>query len=187
MQVVRHREIQHIQIGSIDELAPVLGEGLHGGDTSEPVPGRRARVRHRDDARGCRVVDELLPSSAHDGELPAHQPSADDADPDGACGHDAASTAAAAVASVLADDADAVVGVAEIVREAYPDIDPEGGDWSQVDLRFVKSFERPVPLAEIKANAGLQDLLLLRQSRLSTMPISKKHFDLLCRLGGARA
>lgn len=81
----------------------------------------------------------------------------------------------------------AVVGVAEIVREAYPDVDPEGGDWSQVDLRFVKSFERPVPLAEIKANAGLQDLLLLRQSRLSTMPISKKHFDLLCRLGGARA
>jgi len=81
----------------------------------------------------------------------------------------------------------AVVGVAEIVREAYPDVDPEGGDWSQVDLRFVKSFERPVPLAEIKANARLQDLLLLRQSRLSTMPISKKHFDLLCRLGGARA
>ena len=80
----------------------------------------------------------------------------------------------------------AVVGVAEIIREAYPDVDPEGGDWSQVDVRFVKSFERPVPLAEIKAHAGLEDILLIKQSRLSTMPLSKKHFDLLCRLGGVR-
>ena len=37
-----------------------------------------------------------------------------------------------------------------------------------------------------KAHAGLEDILLIKQSRLSTMPLSKKHFDLLCRLGGVR-
>ena len=78
----------------------------------------------------------------------------------------------------------AVVGLAEIIREAYPDIDPEGGDWAQVDLRYKKSFANPVPLSEIKAHPKLQDLALIKQSRLSTMPVSKPHFDLLCRLGG---
>lgn len=78
----------------------------------------------------------------------------------------------------------AVVGVAEVVREAYPDLDPQGGDWSQVDVRFVKTFRQPVTLAEIKANPQFQEILLVKQSRLSTMPLSKSHFDLLCRLGG---
>ncbi|MBU6374868.1 MAG: EVE domain-containing protein [Bdellovibrionales bacterium] len=78
----------------------------------------------------------------------------------------------------------AVVGLAEIIREAYPDIDPEGGDWVQVDLRYQKSFANPVPLSEIKAHPKLQNLALIKQSRLSTMPVSKPHFDLLCRLGG---
>ena len=82
------------------------------------------------------------------------------------------------------NDDRAVVGVAEIVREAYPDIDPEGGDWVQVDVRYQKSFAKPVPLAEIKSHPKLQELALIKQSRLSTMPVSKPHFDLLCRLGG---
>ena len=82
------------------------------------------------------------------------------------------------------NDDRAVVGVAEITREAYPDMDPEGGDWSQVDVRFVKSFTRPVALAEIKGHSKLQELLLIKQSRLSTMPVSKQHFELLCKLGG---
>jgi predicted RNA-binding protein with PUA-like domain len=82
------------------------------------------------------------------------------------------------------NDDRAVVGIAEIIREAYPDQDPEGGDWSQVDLRYVKTFARPVTLTEIKSSAQLQDLLLVKQSRLSTMPVSKEHFQLLCKMGG---
>jgi predicted RNA-binding protein with PUA-like domain len=78
----------------------------------------------------------------------------------------------------------AVVGIGEVVREAYPDVDPEGGDWSQVDVRYVKHFASPVELAAIKANPKLQDMLLIKQSRLSTMPVSPTHFDLLCKLGG---
>ena len=78
----------------------------------------------------------------------------------------------------------AVVGIAEVVREAYADPDPEGGDWSQVDVRYVKPFARTVTLAEIKANPKLKDIALIRQSRLSTMPVSKAHYDLHCKLGG---
>jgi predicted RNA-binding protein with PUA-like domain len=80
-----------------------------------------------------------------------------------------------------------VVGIAEVIREAYPDLDqdygPEG-DWSQVDLKFVKKFPKPVTLAVIKATPSLKDLPLIKQSRLSTMPISEKHFETLCKLGG---
>jgi predicted RNA-binding protein with PUA-like domain len=79
-----------------------------------------------------------------------------------------------------------VVGVAEVVREAYPDTDAEygpEGDWSQVDVKFVEKFAHPVTLAAIKATAALKELPLIRQSRLSTMPISEKHFALICRMG----
>ena len=79
----------------------------------------------------------------------------------------------------------AVVGIAEVVREAYPDIDPEGGDWSQVDVQYVRHFAQPVTLAEIKTTEALQDIPLIRQSRLSSMQISEGHFQLLCKMGGA--
>ncbi len=82
------------------------------------------------------------------------------------------------------NDDRAVVGIAEIVREAYPDVDAEGGDWSQVDVRYLKHFVSPVTLAAIKVHPKLQDILLVKQSRLSTMPVTKPHFDLLCKLGG---
>jgi predicted RNA-binding protein with PUA-like domain len=82
------------------------------------------------------------------------------------------------------NDDRAVVGIAEVVREAYPDVDSEGGDWSQVDVRYVKHFAAPVTLTAIKVHPKLEDILLVKQSRLSTMPVSKAHFDLLCRLGG---
>lgn len=81
-----------------------------------------------------------------------------------------------------------VVGIAEVIREAYPDTDSDygpQGDWSQVDLKFVAKFSNPVTLATIKATPALKDLPLIRQSRLSTMPIAQGHFKMLCKLGGA--
>lgn len=74
------------------------------------------------------------------------------------------------------NDDKAVVGVAKVVREAYPDIDPEGGNWSQIDIAFVQKLERPVPLAEIKSTPALKDIPLIRQSRLSCMPVTAGHF-----------
>lgn len=71
----------------------------------------------------------------------------------------------------------AVMGIAEVVREAYPDPTAESGDWSCVDLVPKKSLHRPVPLEWIKTQPVLADISLLRQSRLSVMPLSKGAFE----------
>ncbi|HRJ71709.1 MAG TPA: EVE domain-containing protein [Terrimicrobiaceae bacterium] len=70
----------------------------------------------------------------------------------------------------------AVVGEAEVVREAYPDPTAEEGDWVCVDLKPLRPLARAVTLAEIKADPRLADIPLLRQSRLSVMPLSPAHF-----------
>lgn len=81
-------------------------------------------------------------------------------------------------------DEKAVVGVAEVVREAYPDPDPEQkGDWVQIDLKPVEPLASPVTLKEIKATAALATLPLIKQSRLSCMPITASHFATLLKLG----
>jgi predicted RNA-binding protein with PUA-like domain len=77
-----------------------------------------------------------------------------------------------------------VVGVVEVAREAYPDPTAEKGDWVCVDMRAVGPFQRPVTLAEIKADPALADMALLRQSRLSVSPVEKTVWDHICRLGG---
>jgi predicted RNA-binding protein with PUA-like domain len=77
-----------------------------------------------------------------------------------------------------------VVGISEVTREAYPDHDPEKpGDWVQVDLKPVKELGQTVSLKEIKSTPALADIPLIKQSRLSVMPISKKHYDTLVKLG----
>ena len=81
-------------------------------------------------------------------------------------------------------DERAVVGLARIVKEAYPDPDPDGGDWSQVDIQSLKAMVRSISLTEIKETSALKDMLLIKQSRLSVMPVSAPHFETLLRLGG---
>jgi predicted RNA-binding protein with PUA-like domain len=77
----------------------------------------------------------------------------------------------------------AVVGIARVITEHYPDPTAEKGDWSAVELEYVKPFVRPVTLAEIKANADLQQLLLVRNGRLSVMPVTSDEFFTLLALG----
>jgi predicted RNA-binding protein with PUA-like domain len=69
-----------------------------------------------------------------------------------------------------------VVGVARVTRTAYPDPTGKAGDWSAVDLAPIKSLRRPVPLRQIKASSGLQHIALVRQSRLSVMPLGEPEF-----------
>jgi predicted RNA-binding protein with PUA-like domain len=84
-------------------------------------------------------------------------------------------------------DAKSVVGIAECVREGYPDIDTDDGkEWVQIDLAPVKALPNAVPLSTIKSTAALKDLPLIRQSRLSVMPITKAHYDAILKLGGAK-
>ena len=76
-----------------------------------------------------------------------------------------------------------VVGIAEVAREAYPDPTATEGDWSCVDLIPVKSLKHPVPLDWIKSQPDLADIGLLRQSRLSVMPLSKAAFQSITKAG----
>ena len=77
-----------------------------------------------------------------------------------------------------------IVGVVDVVREAYPDPTDPSGRWVCVDVRAVGPMPRPVPLAAIRAEPALADLALVRQSRLSVMPVSEGHWAILCRMGG---
>jgi predicted RNA-binding protein with PUA-like domain len=79
----------------------------------------------------------------------------------------------------------AVVGIAKVVREAYPDPTANEGDWSAVDLAPEKALPRPVALEEIKQNAKLKEMALLRLSRLSVQPVTKAQFDEIVRMSKA--
>ena len=79
-----------------------------------------------------------------------------------------------------------VVGVVEVVREAYPDPSAADGVWPCVDLRAAEPFPRPVTLAEMKADPALRGMSLIRQSRLSVVPVERVHWDRICALGGWR-
>ncbi|MGH8100812.1 MAG: EVE domain-containing protein [Chthoniobacterales bacterium] len=73
-------------------------------------------------------------------------------------------------------DDKAVVGIAKVVRAAYPDPTAKEGDWSAVDLKRVKPLARSVALREIKSNPRLKQIPLVRQSRLSVMPLTAAEF-----------
>jgi predicted RNA-binding protein with PUA-like domain len=78
----------------------------------------------------------------------------------------------------------AVVGIAKVVRAAYPDKTAEEGDWSTVDLAPVKALPRPVTLREIKQTPSLKKIALVRLSRLSVMPLAAGEFRTIVRMSG---
>jgi len=77
-----------------------------------------------------------------------------------------------------------VMGVAEVAETAFPDptVPAEEG-WVSVRLRAVRALRQPVTLAMIKADPTLADIALIRQSRLSVMPLRRAEFDRIVRLG----
>ncbi|MEZ5364717.1 MAG: EVE domain-containing protein [Bryobacterales bacterium] len=75
-----------------------------------------------------------------------------------------------------------IVGIAKVVKEAYQDPTTEDERWSVVDLAPVKKLKRPITLEEIKGDARLQDIALIRQSRLSVMPVAEEEFDAILEL-----
>lgn len=90
-----------------------------------------------------------------------------------------------------------IVGIAEVVREGYPDFtawdpeekyydpksDPDNPRWYMVDIRYKRKLRRPVTLQELKKHPRLEDMPLLRKgNRLSVMPVSKKHWDFILKL-----
>ena len=78
----------------------------------------------------------------------------------------------------------AVVGIAKVVRTAYSDMPAKEGDWSTVDLAAVQALARPVTLREIKGNPRLKGIPLVRQSRLSVMPLAEPEFREIVNMAG---
>ena len=77
-----------------------------------------------------------------------------------------------------------IVGVVEVVREAYLDPTDKAGRFVAVDVKAVAPVPQPVTLAQIKAEPRLADLALVRQSRLSVVPVEEGHWRLLCDMAG---
>ena len=77
----------------------------------------------------------------------------------------------------------AVVGIAEVVAEAYPDPTATTGDWSVVEVVPYRALRKSVPLSLIKATPALQDLGLVKNPRLSVMPVSSEAFAVILALG----
>jgi predicted RNA-binding protein with PUA-like domain len=76
----------------------------------------------------------------------------------------------------------AVVGLAEVSREAFADATGEEGKWIAIEIKAVRKFEKPVSLDEIKQNADLQNIALIKQSRLSVIPLSETEFEIILNL-----
>jgi predicted RNA-binding protein with PUA-like domain len=81
-------------------------------------------------------------------------------------------------------DEKAVVGIVEVLREAYPDPTAKGEPWVVVDVKTVEALPKPVPLAAIKAEKKLKDMALVKYSRLSVQPVTDAEWKLVCKMGG---
>ena len=77
-----------------------------------------------------------------------------------------------------------IVGIIEIVKLYYPDPTDETGRFGMVDVKAVKPLPAPVTLAQIKAHPKLQNMPIIRQSRLSVSPVTEQEWKIICQLGG---
>jgi len=77
-----------------------------------------------------------------------------------------------------------IVGIVQVVKEYYPDHTDETGRFGMVDVEPVEALETPVTLAEIKATPELSELALVKQSRLSVLPVDARSWQILCEMGG---
>ena len=79
-----------------------------------------------------------------------------------------------------------IVGIAKVVAESYPDPTATEGDWSTVDLAPVKALSRPVALADLKAEASLANLAVVRKPRISVVGVASAEFAHILRMAGTR-
>jgi predicted RNA-binding protein with PUA-like domain len=80
----------------------------------------------------------------------------------------------------------AVVGLAEVVKIAYPDPTADDDQWVAIDLKPIKALKNPVPLAAIRYDKRLSQLPLIRQSQLSVMSLTKDEFDIIVATGDGK-
>ena len=76
-----------------------------------------------------------------------------------------------------------VVGIVEICAEAHPDSTTDDPRWECVDIKAVRSFVQPVTLDQIKADGRLDNMVLVKNSRLSVQPVTDGEWKIICALG----
>ena len=81
----------------------------------------------------------------------------------------------------------AIVGIAEIAKEAYPDPSDKDGRFVMVDVKPLMPVKKPVTLAEIKAEPKLKDFALVRQGRLSVVPVTDEEWRIVTKMAGVKA
>ncbi len=79
-----------------------------------------------------------------------------------------------------------IVGLVEVVKEHYPDDTDETSRFGMVDLKSLDPFPKPVSLADMKACPELENMWLIRQSRLSVCPVAAAEWKFICKLGGIK-
>lgn len=79
-----------------------------------------------------------------------------------------------------------IVGVSEVVKEAYPDASDKTGKFVCVDLKAVEPLKTPVTLAEVKATEKLGKMVLANNSRLSVQPVTADEWKLIRKMGGMK-
>ena len=77
-----------------------------------------------------------------------------------------------------------VVGIVEVIREAYPDPTDKEGVFKAVDIRAVKPLKKPVTLAVVKADKRLKEMVLAKQPRLSVQPVTAEEWKIVSKMGG---
>jgi predicted RNA-binding protein with PUA-like domain len=80
-----------------------------------------------------------------------------------------------------------IVGIVEVVKEYYPDHTDKKGRFGMVDVKAVKPMKKYVTLADVKIEPRLSELALVRQSRLSVVPIGDEEWKIICAMGETKA
>lgn len=80
----------------------------------------------------------------------------------------------------------AIVGLVEVAKEFYQDPTTDDTNWVVVDLKVVKAVKQPVTLAQIKSDKRLANIALIKQSRLSVMPVTKAEYDIIMEMAGEK-
>jgi predicted RNA-binding protein with PUA-like domain len=77
----------------------------------------------------------------------------------------------------------AAIALAKVVRENYQDPTTEETAWVAVDVELIEEFKREIPLSEVKQTPELENMALLKLSRLSVQPVTAEEFEIICKLG----
>jgi len=75
-----------------------------------------------------------------------------------------------------------ITGITQVLKEAYPDPKEKEGNWLAVELKVVKSLNKPVTLEQIKKSTKLKNISLIKQGRLSVVPIAEEEFQFILKM-----